>query len=189
MLRPLEYENLINALSELREQVAGAGEARADCRVLRPSEISQLSDGGLVEIGAHTVTHSELSKLTLESQRREIAESRRHLETIIGQPVTSFSYPYGGSKEIGQHGPSLAKEAGYHVACAVFDAPVTRWSDPFLLPRISVLDWSEHEFAKRLLAFFNSWIRQHLVMVSCCRCSSVVSERKCHARLAKKQKD
>jgi peptidoglycan/xylan/chitin deacetylase (PgdA/CDA1 family) len=53
------------------------------------------AEGGLVEVGAHILTHSVLSTLPAATQRDEILESKACLEEIPGQPVTSFSYPYG----------------------------------------------------------------------------------------------
>ena len=38
---------------------------------------------------------SGLSKLERDAQRNEIRNSRCQLESIIGSPVTSFSYPHG----------------------------------------------------------------------------------------------
>lgn len=156
LLRSLSHENLEKSLSELREQIPRGEGPRSEYRALRSDEICQLSHGELIEIGAHTVNHMALSKLPPEAQRYEVMESKRHLERIIGKAVSSFAYPYGGLQEIGPDGPRLAEEAGYDVACAVFDGPVVRRSNPYLLPRNVVLDWNGREFAEHLAGFFNS---------------------------------
>jgi hypothetical protein len=36
-----------------------------------------------------------LALLPLDQQEQEIGESKRRLEALIGQEVTSFAYPYG----------------------------------------------------------------------------------------------
>jgi peptidoglycan/xylan/chitin deacetylase (PgdA/CDA1 family) len=57
-------------------------------------EIKEMSVGGM-EIGAHTVNHLDLSTLSGEKLRFEIAESRKALEAQINRPVLFFAYPAG----------------------------------------------------------------------------------------------
>jgi peptidoglycan/xylan/chitin deacetylase (PgdA/CDA1 family) len=45
------------------------------------------------EIGAHTVTHPDLSQLDFESCLREVRESRLALERLLGVTVRTFAYP------------------------------------------------------------------------------------------------
>jgi len=47
------------------------------------------------EIGAHTLTHSDLTKLSIEKARDEINESKNWLELVIGENVRMFCYPSG----------------------------------------------------------------------------------------------
>jgi peptidoglycan/xylan/chitin deacetylase (PgdA/CDA1 family) len=56
-------------------------------------ELRELAAAGF-EIGAHSVTHPDLSQLDYESCLREISESRRTLEHIVDAPVRTFAYPY-----------------------------------------------------------------------------------------------
>ena len=48
----------------------------------QPPVLRDAWSGGVVEIGAHTVTHSVLSLQTPDEQRREIMESKSELESI-----------------------------------------------------------------------------------------------------------
>lgn len=57
-------------------------------------ELTQLANAGW-EIGAHTVTHRPLTKLSAEDARREIVESKTTIEDRLGKPVTTFAYPFG----------------------------------------------------------------------------------------------
>jgi peptidoglycan/xylan/chitin deacetylase (PgdA/CDA1 family) len=61
--------------------------------LLSKNEIKSLAKD--FEIGAHTMTHPHLSKISLESADYEIRESKKYLEKVIGREVTSFCYPYG----------------------------------------------------------------------------------------------
>ena len=47
------------------------------------------------EIGAHTITHPHLSKISLMQADYEIRESKKYLEKVTGRNITSFCYPYG----------------------------------------------------------------------------------------------
>lgn len=47
------------------------------------------------EIGAHTMNHPHLPAISLLDADREIEESKRYLENVIGKKITAFSYPYG----------------------------------------------------------------------------------------------
>jgi peptidoglycan/xylan/chitin deacetylase (PgdA/CDA1 family) len=67
--------------------------AAAEARMMNEVELRELAAAGF-EIGAHSVTHSDLSRLDYEACFREMTESRRTLEQLIGAPVRTFAYPY-----------------------------------------------------------------------------------------------
>ena len=56
-------------------------------------ELHHISEGH--EIGAHTLHHVNLVHVRREVAKKEISESKRLLEEVIGKPVTSFAYPKG----------------------------------------------------------------------------------------------
>jgi peptidoglycan/xylan/chitin deacetylase (PgdA/CDA1 family) len=155
LLRPLGEEEREAVLAQLRAQSEDEGSGRTDYRAMTPEEVCRLADGGLVEVGAHTETHPVLATQPVETQQKEITESKRHLEVIIGRRVTAFSYPYGGRSDVGQDAVRLVREAGYDLACANFPSPITRRSNAFFLPRYLVRDWDGEEFARRLRGFFH----------------------------------
>ena len=63
-------------------------------------------------VGSHGANHFLFSKLSVERQREEIAESFEYLSQVLGKPVTTFCYPYGGSHAFTSHTVSLLEEAG-----------------------------------------------------------------------------
>lgn len=65
-----------------------------DDRILDHDEIKELSDQG-IEIGSHTLHHTDLRNVTLEVAREEFNLSKSQLEEIIRKEVVSFSFPYG----------------------------------------------------------------------------------------------
>ena len=67
----------------------------------------------LVTFGSHTMTHPRLTQVSVEDATREIVESRRELESLTGERVTLFSFPFGlyNAELVG-----LCREAGYRRA-------------------------------------------------------------------------
>lgn len=124
-------------------------------RAMDENQLRRLADGGLIEIGAHTLTHPVLAALPLEEQQREIAESRRILEDVIGSPVRAFSYPFGGKGDYTSDTANCVRAAGYTHACANVPGLVAAGCDPWQLPRVLVRDWSVDEFATRLKSLWS----------------------------------
>jgi peptidoglycan/xylan/chitin deacetylase (PgdA/CDA1 family) len=68
-------------------------------------------------VGAHTVTHPILSRLSPEEAWREIDDSGRAIEKALGSRPRAFAYPNGGADDVTETTVRLVKEAGF--ACAV----------------------------------------------------------------------
>jgi peptidoglycan/xylan/chitin deacetylase (PgdA/CDA1 family) len=128
---------------------------RATHRTLSPIEVRSLLDGGLVEVGAHAVTHAALATLPSVAQREEVRRSKAELERILGHPVRSFAYPYGRRCDYTADTVALLREAGFTSACANFHGAVTPSVDPYQLPRMQVRDWDGDAFTRRLAAWFD----------------------------------
>jgi len=121
---------------------------------LLPEELIQLADGGLVEIGSHTISHPVLSALSVAAQVDEISRSKSHLEELLGHPVNSFAYPFGGRSHYTEQTVAAVRQAGFTLACSNFAGVVHRGIDRWQLPRFLVRDWDGDEFARRL----KSWL-------------------------------
>src|SRR5205807_2168902 len=52
-------------------------------------------DAAGIEIGAHTVTHPDLTRVGPGSLRHEIVDSKATLEALLRHPVLDFCYPSG----------------------------------------------------------------------------------------------
>ena len=113
-------------------------------------QLRELAGGGLVEVGAHTVSHAQLSALDADAQEAEIAGGKIALEAVLDRPVASFAYPYGGRDDYDAVSVATARRAGFTSACANVVGRVTRRSDPFELPRVHVPDGDGDTLARRL---------------------------------------
>lgn len=154
LLRPRPTDEREQVLEEIRRWAHASKIARDSHRCLSPDEVNRLGAGNVVEIGAHTVSHSRLSSLPVAEQEREIRDSKVRLEVILKRPVTSFAYPYGSLDDYTPETKRLVRDAGFALACSNVPEPVTRWSDRHQLPRFIVRDWSGEEFARRLDRWF-----------------------------------
>jgi peptidoglycan/xylan/chitin deacetylase (PgdA/CDA1 family) len=67
---------------------------KGDNRMLSKDEVRDLAAAGW-ELGAHTMTHPDLSALDYEACRREIEDSKTALEEIGEVAVETFAYPFG----------------------------------------------------------------------------------------------
>ena len=68
-------------------------------------------------IGAHTVNHPILSRVTLAQAEREIMGSKVMIETALGRPVKAFAYPNGRPEDYTQDIKQLVQQIGF--TCAV----------------------------------------------------------------------
>jgi len=88
-----------------------------------------------VEIGSHTKTHPELTRISPDAQEEEIAGSKKYLEEQLNRPVNTFCYPGG---DYNQQVKEIAERAGYRCAVTTRRGHVERGADPFALRRIPI---------------------------------------------------
>jgi peptidoglycan/xylan/chitin deacetylase (PgdA/CDA1 family) len=81
-------------------------------RMMTVDELRELAAAG-VEIGAHTVSHPDLSRLGFDECLREMRESRDELERMLGVEVRTFAYP---SCRYGPAAVEAARAAGFTAA-------------------------------------------------------------------------
>ena len=118
--------------------------------VMSEAQLHQLTEGGLVTLGVHTVTHASLPSLSSEGQRAEIGECKAMLERVMGEPNRRLAYPFG---DFDDRSLSIADELGFDYAVSVNPGPAIRWRQRFRLPRHDVKNWSGGQFRRRLAWF------------------------------------
>ncbi|MFB6491369.1 MAG: polysaccharide deacetylase family protein [Thermoproteus sp. AZ2] len=91
------------------------------------------------EIGSHTVSHADLTKLPDDRIMEELTNSKRALEEAAGVDVTSFAYPYGKYDE---RVKGLVKASGYALARTVDEVGAVKEADPMAVP-VTITDYSE----------------------------------------------
>lgn len=102
---------------------------------LTEEQIQEMQASGLVEFGAHTMTHINLSQVADDVAKREIIESKNEVESIVGEICTAFAYPYG---RINERTADYVQQAGFSSAVLVKKG-IEAITDPYRIKRISIL--------------------------------------------------
>jgi peptidoglycan/xylan/chitin deacetylase (PgdA/CDA1 family) len=153
-LRPLPWTDQRRVLDQLAAWTSKTS-PRAEYRQMTGEELCQLADGGLVEIGAHTMTHPQLSAHSPEIQHEEIMASRAGLEEILGHSITNFAYPFGAAEHFNDDTVAILREGEFTSTVTTTPGLVERRSDRYRLPRHVVRDWDGDTFAQKLEEFFH----------------------------------
>jgi len=105
--------------------------------VMRPEELLSLPHT-LVTIGSHCQTHPHLTLIDKDIAKKEIVESRKDLETLLGRTINLFAFPYG---EYDNQILEWSRQADYQRVFSTL--PDQNKKDDFLYGRINVNpnDW------------------------------------------------
>ena len=79
-------------------------------------EIADLAADPLVTIGAHTVNHVMLAKVTDSAVRSELDNGRAVIEAALGTRPQHLAYPVGDKTSAGPREFKIAAELGYKTA-------------------------------------------------------------------------
>jgi len=109
-----QSETFLNALAHH----TGSGRASQDLardQWMSWEMIREMDQSGM-DIGGHTISHPVLSQSSTEEQREEIFGSKSRIESMLGHPITAFSYPVGQPDSFTEQTQQLLHEAGYRWA-------------------------------------------------------------------------
>jgi peptidoglycan/xylan/chitin deacetylase (PgdA/CDA1 family) len=102
--------------------------------LMSETEVKEWINLGM-DIGAHTNTHPDLTKLSESRARQEIFECKIQLEDKFKTKVSDFCYPFGRfNKSLCR----IVEEAGYLSATSMLRGRVDDDSNLFCLPRIPI---------------------------------------------------
>ena len=150
LLGSLKYRPVDERLQLVHQVVEAAGAPLRGGAMMRSDQVKALRQAGMT-IGAHTVSHPILLKLTAEQARREIDQSRQHLEAILGEPVRHFAYPNGvPGRDLSNATAKLVRDMGFDSAVTTAWGAARLGADSFQLPRFTPWDRSRWKFGARL---------------------------------------
>ena len=115
---------------------------------LRPKMIMEMSQSGLIEFGAHTVTHDQLTGLSDSEQIWQITKSEEDLERMLEHSIKAFSYPYGISND---KTITFVRNAGFSHAVTARHGLANLDESLFELPRLEVLSHTDLDQFKHMI--------------------------------------
>jgi len=87
-------------------------------------------------VGAHTMHHVSLIKVSLALAKAEIDGSKAYLEQLLGEPVLDFAYPYGTNNAAVD---SLVAAAGFRDAAATSWGTLQCTANRYALHRLEIM--------------------------------------------------
>jgi len=139
------YENVYPLLKRYRMTMTlavianyvteGPASYRRSDGFLNAGEIREMIDSCGIEIASHSLAHARLTEIDSASAWREIAGSKRRLESLFGTEVITFVYPYGRANGRVRN---MVRRAGYRLARKVGPGTPNLWTDPYQIPELEL---------------------------------------------------
>jgi peptidoglycan/xylan/chitin deacetylase (PgdA/CDA1 family) len=130
----MDEEGRQKILDQLAARIGGYRRPPEGERVVGQEMLRRMSQSDLT-VGAHSRSHSILSRLDPARAAEEILGSRRDLEAILGREVLDFAYPNGRFADLDETVCRLVAEAGYRCAVTTEPGTVRRGDDRLALRR------------------------------------------------------
>jgi len=155
-LKTLPEEQFRRAFARLLEGLGSSERLSAKNAMLSWDDVHALRGLGF-RIGAHTVTHPILSRITAERVRAEVLGSREMIQGACGAAPRAFAYPNGRPADYTSAVVEVVREAGFSCAVTTRFGLNTEQTSPWELRRGQ--PWEEHlpTFALKL-----AWYRMTL---------------------------
>ena len=129
--RPAEAVARLRAALGVAERLCDDAE-----RMLTREELAALAADPLVTIGAHTVTHPVLARLSPEDAAREVEDSRAALAEIVGYQPAFFAYPNGKPGDVAPATVEHLLASGWRGAFTTVPEAAQAGCDPMWIPRL-----------------------------------------------------
>jgi peptidoglycan/xylan/chitin deacetylase (PgdA/CDA1 family) len=97
-------------------------------------EIVEMAGRG-VTFGSHGASHDDLTRLPARAVQSDLARSRAAIESRLGSPVRTVSYPFGRYNDAVK---DAAREAGFEAAFSLYPKHRNARFDPFAIRRNGV---------------------------------------------------
>jgi peptidoglycan/xylan/chitin deacetylase (PgdA/CDA1 family) len=125
--------------------------------LMNAEQLKSLSDAG-IEIGAHSLSHRDLTQLSCDEAYHEILQSKLNLEQLLQTKVVSFAYPYGYYSDSVK---SLTKKAGFQIAVVTDRGGMHIEQDLFEIFRVSMFPSDDPwKFWKKTQTWYRSYYKK-----------------------------
>lgn len=122
-----------------------------DDLMMSRAQVGQMAAAGMT-IGAHTVSHPILTRLSDQAAIGEMRQSKAELEQLTGRAVELFAYPNGKlHQDYEPRHAEMARAAGFRAAFTTEPGVSRNGMDRWQLPRFTPWDRDHSRFVLRLL--------------------------------------
>lgn len=112
--------------------------AIAKALTLDGAGLRRLIESPFASLGAHTISHRAIARLSEDHAAQEIEASAARIEAIAGKRPRSFAYPYGDRPAVSPRDHRLVADLGFTVAVTTMPGTVAAATPLHALPRISL---------------------------------------------------
>lgn len=152
LLGAIKHLEPVERQAAMERIVSACGAPAAPPLMMQRQQVRSLRAMGM-EIGAHTVTHPILTRLSPDAARHEITRSKAELEELIDEQVDLFAYPNGvPQRDYAAEHAAMARACGFTAAVSTSWGAASAASDRFQLPRFTPWDRTRLRYGARLLA-------------------------------------
>ena len=122
-------------------------------------QLIEMSDSGLVEIGAHTVNHPILANESDNDSAFEINDSIKCLNKLVNKPIRAFAYPNGQPvMDFGQREMKSLRDSGIELAFSTESSSISKEANHMSIPRIGVSKGNPF-YVTQKIRFAKQWIQ------------------------------
>ncbi len=119
----------------LRNNAWDMAEGEQEIPLMNDAQVRACHASGRIEIGSHGLHHRHFPRLSNEELAREINDSKRVLEDLVGDEVVSLAYPYG---DYGEREVTATRSAGYRFGIGTVTDPLRMADDRYRIRRIPI---------------------------------------------------
>lgn len=150
LISKIKYLEMQDRLEMVTRCVEKAKCTLPDTLMMTSDELRQLRQAGM-GVGAHTIHHPILARLSSDDARQEIQGCKAVLTDILREPVPLFAYPNGkpGTDYLPEH-VQMVREAGFSAAVSTVWGAANRQQDVYQLPRFTPWDRTKTRFGLRM---------------------------------------
>lgn len=98
----------------------------------------KIMDKAGIRFGSHSKTHPHLTNVTESQLIRELTDSKRRIEEVLGHQIDSFAYPFGNTDSFNSLIKKVLKEAKYNYAYTNIMGCYAEPKDKFSLRRVRI---------------------------------------------------
>ncbi len=124
-------------------------------QILTEAACRELAVSKYITVGAHTVHHPALARLSVGQQETEIAESVKDLEKLLQCEINVFSYPFGAyGTDFNEETEEICRRAGIKKAASTTPGVWRSGIGQYAIPRNCIRDWGLTEFERKIRGIF-----------------------------------